>query len=499
MKRIFFIIIVIIHYSIVAQTPTNSHQPEIYMFVTNFDVSNMFLEKIGNAYCVTTSFYSCNDCSGGSAVTSLSGTGKAGWGLCNVGQSDFNLYGWGIYIIYAKGTTHYIYLDIRDTQYHWLLPYPYLDADFYIKFEFYGNGDGSYFKWKPYANNSSWINCPDGSVIQIWKGRNLATPNVEAFPVDFFENSISVAPITPDGGTTVFYDSPVIIWGKEQESNITKYRVYRAINNSLTPPSLSNFTWIKETNQNELNFKDVAILKNGNTNTDYVVHYYVKSYAGNTAKNSTLIKTLPVSQNEYYYSIEVDWSNVLMKTEENGHPRIVWAPLTTGQTVNKYKIYKNGVLFHVINSGTVYAYTDYSEWLYTQGNQKGYVNYKVKAYYNSTARTGYSNVVSYAINDAANKINLAANSNNLDYHLFQNYPNPTNPSTVINYTIPRASYVTLKVYNSLGKEVAALVNGNKEAGKHAVTFDGSGLPSGVYFYTLTAGEFTDTKKLILMK
>jgi protocatechuate 3,4-dioxygenase beta subunit len=86
-----------------------------------------------------------------------------------------------------------------------------------------------------------------------------------------------------------------------------------------------------------------------------------------------------------------------------------------------------------------------------------------------------------------------------NYKLYQNYPNPFNPTTVIKYSVPMASRVTLKVYNILGSEVATLVNGEKAVGNYNVTFNGSNLASGIYFYQLKAGGFVQTKKLVLMK
>ncbi|MCL4511124.1 MAG: T9SS type A sorting domain-containing protein [Bacteroidetes bacterium] len=87
-----------------------------------------------------------------------------------------------------------------------------------------------------------------------------------------------------------------------------------------------------------------------------------------------------------------------------------------------------------------------------------------------------------------------------DFGLFQNYPNPFNPTTTISYGLPKDSYVTLKVYDMLGREVMALVEGNQQAGYHYATFDAtSQLPSGVYFYRLTAGKYTSVKKLMLVK
>ncbi|MCX6150706.1 MAG: T9SS type A sorting domain-containing protein, partial [Ignavibacteriales bacterium] len=85
------------------------------------------------------------------------------------------------------------------------------------------------------------------------------------------------------------------------------------------------------------------------------------------------------------------------------------------------------------------------------------------------------------------------------YDLSQNYPNPFNPSTVINYQIPEAGGVTLKVYDVLGKEVAALVDGRKDVGKYSVGFNASNLTSGIYLYELRSNDYTSSKKMILVK
>ncbi len=85
------------------------------------------------------------------------------------------------------------------------------------------------------------------------------------------------------------------------------------------------------------------------------------------------------------------------------------------------------------------------------------------------------------------------------YALSQNYPNPFNPTTVISFAIPEQADVTLKVFNLLGQEVATLMNGVRTAGTHEVNFNASSLSSGVYFYTIKAGQFTSTKKMMLIK
>ena len=85
------------------------------------------------------------------------------------------------------------------------------------------------------------------------------------------------------------------------------------------------------------------------------------------------------------------------------------------------------------------------------------------------------------------------------FTLYQNYPNPFNPTTTIKYNLPKQSFVTLKVYNILGEEVAVLVNGVKQAGSYSVVFNASSLSSGVYIYTLATDEFVSSKKMLVIK
>ncbi len=85
------------------------------------------------------------------------------------------------------------------------------------------------------------------------------------------------------------------------------------------------------------------------------------------------------------------------------------------------------------------------------------------------------------------------------YALYQNYPNPFNPTTVISYQLSAVSNVTLRVYNVLGQEVTTLVNERQNPGSYTITFNAGNLPSGVYFYRLTAGKFMSVKKLMLLK
>jgi hypothetical protein len=103
--------------------------------------------------------------------------------------------------------------------------------------------------------------------------------------------------------------------------------------------------------------------------------------------------------------------------------------------------------------------------------------------------------ISYSITDINENFNIIPEN----FSLSQNYPNPFNPSTSIQYAISSTQFVTLKVYDVLGNEVATLVNEHKPAGMYNVQFTMNNLASGIYFYRLTAGQFVQTKKMILIK
>lgn len=85
------------------------------------------------------------------------------------------------------------------------------------------------------------------------------------------------------------------------------------------------------------------------------------------------------------------------------------------------------------------------------------------------------------------------------FGLFRNYPNPFNPGTTIRYALPQRSLVTLNIFNTLGQNVATVVDGMQDAGFKSVGFDASNLASGVYYYRLQAGDFVETKKLLLLR
>ncbi len=87
----------------------------------------------------------------------------------------------------------------------------------------------------------------------------------------------------------------------------------------------------------------------------------------------------------------------------------------------------------------------------------------------------------------------------MDFSLEQNYPNPFNPSTVSRFSLKTEATTTLKIYDAVGKEIATLVNENLGAGSYTVNFSATQLASGVYFYRINAGSFSETKQMVLVK
>jgi hypothetical protein len=120
-------------------------------------------------------------------------------------------------------------------------------------------------------------------------------------------------------------------------------------------------------------------------------------------------------------------------------------------------------------------------------------------YYSDLAQNFYD--TSFPVSVLQNKENTFL----VEFQLFQNYPNPFNPTTIIKYTIATPNlpqgeaFVKLKVYDVLGNAIATLVNEEKPAGSYEVEFDGTGLTSGIYFYQLKAGNYIETKKMVLLR
>ena len=176
----------------------------------------------------------------------------------------------------------------------------------------------------------------------------------------------------------------------------------------------------------------------------------------------------------------------------------------------------NGNTGALISSDTSVALIDQAAWNYSvsgsyssqgAGNASGYastmdVKWDEKGNLYSQSMYGWT-VEKWAYNGTLPSFTTGVEQTGAElpagYSLDQNYPNPFNPTTTIDFSMPQAGFVSLKVYDLLGREVATLVNEEKPAGSFRATLDASTLTSGTYFYTLRAGNFTSTKKMVLLK
>ncbi|MGB5529930.1 MAG: T9SS type A sorting domain-containing protein, partial [Ignavibacteriaceae bacterium] len=188
---------------------------------------------------------------------------------------------------------------------------------------------------------------------------------------------------------------------------------------------------------------------------------------------NTSCAIIPVELKTFDYQIEKD--NVLLH----------WTTVTETNNMG-FKILKDDTEIGFIpGAGTTSELREYS---FKDENVKSgtYIYELIQVDYNGT-------------NEEVGKLVVNVENVPLDYFLEQNYPNPINPTTKIQYSIPQNGFVLLSVFNSLGERVALLEEGMKEAGYYETEFNGSNLPSGIYFYTLSSNKFISTKKMILLK
>jgi hypothetical protein len=187
--------------------------------------------------------------------------------------------------------------------------------------------------------------------------------------------------------------------------------------------------------------------------------------------------------------------------------------------VTQYKIYRkvrpaggttgSEVLIATVSKGTT-TYVDhdyivsnsliyqvYYDVRYVYSGQCDYVNYTTESDMAFVSTFADESLLSQLDNSSSNK-KVVAKEVPSNYSI-SNYPNPFNPTTTINYQLPSDGMITLKVYDVIGKEVATLVNAHRAAGTYNVEFNASGLPSGIYIYRLNANNFTESKKMLLMK
>ncbi len=261
---------------------------------------------------------------------------------------------------------------------------------------------------------------------------------------------------------------------------------------------------------NEYNPDFKIVFDNSNNLYEYAEQAY--DFPGETINNGEIIRIWDIHEESPNTSgLQDYWSNVLFSIGGlTQHPKIVWGPYTSFAPTH-YKVYRafatvptnpmflNFYLLATTGSST-YEYTD-TEFLIDEIAIK-YAYYYVKAYKSSNnSYSSATNIISVA--GQYNPFKIA--SDDIPellkvLELNQNYPNPFNPTTIINYSIPQKEFVSIKVYDSLGKLVSTLVNSTKEDGNYTVSFNADNLlSSGLYFYTLRTSSGSITKKMLLVR
>jgi len=193
-----------------------------------------------------------------------------------------------------------------------------------------------------------------------------------------------------------------------------------------------------------------------------------------------------------FLSGEISSLNTFMYYTDYGNDSTFWSWLTSGKTDTLFIIDPNTpsvddpVIIPSFSPKTIAA-GDSAKYYISVGYGK---DKNVLAYNMQLAQQKYNNITS---------VKTFSNEFPSNYSIAQNYPNPFNPETKISFNLPKAGFVTLKVYNVLGEEVSTLVNEEKTAGKYVVDFNSHGLTSGIYFYTIQSGSFHATKKMTLIK
>ena len=319
-----------------------------------------------------------------------------------------------------------------------------------------------------------------------------------------------------------------------------------------SPNNLNGFYWNSIDSSSTYLYQDIAYTRVGNTNRLYTVYnhegFYTDKklylafsddYAATLPTGLTMIETQNVLSAKiaangnnpnicigYRRFFGPDWDYRCQYSVTGGdsltnftasYPEYTSAQSPVLIDVQSVKNADGGFVFSWVNSDSTMRYrrTNTAGLTYNTsiqvadllkgdtrfgGSKAGYINTNstdssLVVWSSSNGVNAYSSYNLYTpvgVDDDENGIPLV-------YSLEQNYPNPFNPSTTIKFSIPEQTNVTLKIFNSIGQEVASLLNGEMAAGNHSVDFNASKLSSGVYFYRIDSPSFTSTKKMILIK
>jgi hypothetical protein len=278
------------------------------------------------------------------------------------------------------------------------------------------------------------------------------------------------APPTSLGAVAINYGRIDLSW-HDNATNETGYTLQRRTDTTSSWAAITNLS------TNTISFSDNGV----SDGTKYFYRAYASNIAGNSAPSNVANAITPMQPPTNLTAAQMQGAAIKLTWQDNSSSEL-------GYYIER-KLGSSGT-YATTDSvvSNVAAFTD------TKGVPGNNYFYRVRGY-NSAVTSAYSNEVNITLTGITSDGTGIPDK----FGVSQNYPNPFNPTTVIMYQLPVSSEVTLKVYDMLGKEITTLVNKHEDAGFHSAVFVASNLPSGIYFYRMQAGKYSETKKLTVLK
>ncbi len=401
-------------------------------------------------------------------------------------------YGWGLYKLICSDSDVHVYFDFRDQNYGWdYTSSLYLGgADIWVLYDDANNN----FYYGLHAPNvsspfSGYIQC-NNQIISIWEIKGYENPSQTNFS-DFWVNSLAVYR-SPAG-------YPVIRWfpydKENNEASVSYYNVFRITDSwesvayHFQPDASKDYYEVTDT---ELPYSEIDYDDGG----QYVV---VVRLTDNSTQTTNAFTTYP-KWTEHGLKIERD---------ENNHPILIWGEYASDfelpGEIAKYVLFRkygSGVPWQEIyrvDQGGLYEYTDIDYTINTTSVGGTGILYKVVIVITNNLNCIESNIEGINVSGLDPTKRSEISDETVKEYSIDNYPNPFNPATKIEYSIPEAGFVNLTIYNILGEKITTLINREQNSGKYVADFNASELPSGLYIYTLTTNKQSISKKMMLLK
>jgi len=324
--------------------------------------------------------------------------------------------------------------------------------------------------------------------VASWDGgTSYGTYSAGSFTIVGGASAGSVILSSPIGGVTVTTKSPTLYWYFTGSTlGITGYKVAYSDNGGL-----NNWTYVTTTNL----YKALSGLTPGATYTWKVS----PSWDGSTYSSYSATTTFVVAPGATTIVPIVGGPNNV--TINTSNAEVSWILPTQSQGNLTYElVFADNA--EMQNAKTITSNVTYSEVSNLQSNMNYF--WKVRSKNNKGDYSSYSNIGAFKTNDKITSVGGQDEIIPTKFEVKQNYPNPFNPSTTIKFSLPQTEYVTIKVYNILGKEIAVLASGQFNAGGHSIIWNGKdsngiNAATGIYLYRVVAGNNIITKKMLLLK